>query len=161
MTAPASLNAATAAQSRPPFHPLKRGEPCSVGIFAVSMTSFTPTGMPSINERGFPACHLASDCSASLRALSKSIETNAPTSFSNSSIFSIHFSRKLEGLSDPEVKLERAAAKEQRSRKDCSIENLMDIYFSPSSRNFYKAAYTAEFFSVCYHKNLATNATLF
>ena len=52
----------------------------------------------------------------------------------------------MEGLSDPEVKLERAAAKEQRSRDDCPIENLMDIYFSPSSRNFYKAAYTADFF---------------
>ena len=51
----------------------------------------------------------------------------------------------MEGLSDPEVKLERAAAKEQRSRDDCPIENLMDIYFSPSRKNFDKAAYTAKF----------------
>ena len=52
MTAPASRSAATAAASRPPRQPANRGEPCSVGMSAVSMMSLMPTGMPSMADKG-------------------------------------------------------------------------------------------------------------
>jgi hypothetical protein len=52
ITAPASRNAATLAASRPVRQPTNRGEPCSVGMSAVSMMSLMPSGMPSIGDNG-------------------------------------------------------------------------------------------------------------
>src|SRR5579875_1102691 len=68
ITAPASRSAVTEAASRRLCQPLKKAEPFSVGKSRVSMMSLTPTGMPSIGERGLPAFQRAVDCAASARA---------------------------------------------------------------------------------------------
>src|SRR5262245_58857313 len=51
-TAPASRSADAAAESRTDCHPANNGEPCSVGMSAVSMTSLIATGMPSMGDSG-------------------------------------------------------------------------------------------------------------
>src|SRR5437016_1973756 len=43
------------AASRPVRQPTNRGEPCSVGMSAVSMMSLMPSGMPSIGDNGRPS----------------------------------------------------------------------------------------------------------
>jgi len=44
-------NAATLAASRPVRQPTNSGDPCSVGMSAVSMMSLMPSGMPSISDK--------------------------------------------------------------------------------------------------------------
>src|SRR5262245_6737411 len=71
MTAPASRRAATAAASRPEDQPSNNGEPISVGISAVSIMSFTPTGIPSIADNGLVSRQRLDDASADARAPSR------------------------------------------------------------------------------------------
>ncbi len=79
ITAPASRSAATLAASRPVRQPTNSGEPCSVGISAVSMMSLTPSGIPSIGDSGWPARQRSADRSAAARAAAMSWQTKAPT----------------------------------------------------------------------------------
>src|SRR6516225_11201551 len=68
ITAPASRKAATLAASFIDCQPAKSGEPISVGISTVSITSLIPIGMPSIADKGLPARQRAVEASAAARA---------------------------------------------------------------------------------------------
>src|SRR5215469_319047 len=55
ITAPASRNARTSAESRFGKLPIKALQPCSVGMSLVSIKSLMPIGIPSIEDNGHPA----------------------------------------------------------------------------------------------------------
>ena len=93
MTAPASRNARTAAESRRVTVPSHIGEPWPVGMSAVSITSLTAIGMPSIGDSGLPSFQRAVDASAALRAPSALSMTNAPMRGSFLAMRSRHSSR--------------------------------------------------------------------
>ena len=78
IAAPASRNAATLAASRWPRKPANSGEPFSVGMSMVSMTSLIPTGMPSIGESGLPSRQRTVERSAAALAPARSRATKAP-----------------------------------------------------------------------------------
>src|ERR1051325_9851559 len=99
ITAPASRNAATLAASRPLRQPINRGDPCSVGISAVSIMSLMPSGMPSIGDKGRPARQRAAERSAAARAAAISWQTKAPTTGSQASRRARPRSRNSRGVS--------------------------------------------------------------
>jgi hypothetical protein len=101
ITAPARRSAATLAESRPPRQPLNSGEPCSVGMSAVSITSLMPTGMPSMGDSGSPARQRALAWSAAARAASILVVTKAWTPASQVPIAAMQRSRKSRGVSRP------------------------------------------------------------
>jgi hypothetical protein len=72
ITAPASRSAATLAASRSVRQPTNSGEPCSVGMSAVSMMSLMPSGIPSIGDNFRPARQRSADRSAAARAAAMS-----------------------------------------------------------------------------------------
>src|SRR5262245_26770188 len=113
ITAPASRRAETPAESRTDRHPLKSGEPCSVGMSAVSMMSLMPIGIPSIGESGLPARHRAVEASAAVRAAGILVLTNAWMVPSHSFMRARHRSRKSRGVSVPERNASCAAAYEE------------------------------------------------
>jgi hypothetical protein len=108
ITAPASRNATTMAASRPVRQPTNRGEPCSVGMSAVSMMSLMPSGMPSIGDNGRPSRQRAAERSAAARAAAISWQTNAPTAGSNFSTCKRQRSRNSRGVSLPAAKFAAA-----------------------------------------------------
>src|ERR1700758_620429 len=88
ITAPASRSARTLAASFSERQPRNSGEPIWVGISKVSITSLTPTGMPSIGDNGRPARQRSVARSADARAAGTLVQTKAPirgSHFSNNS----------------------------------------------------------------------------
>ena len=75
-----------------------------VTISAVSIMSFTPTGMPSIAESGLSARQRFADASAAARAAVASITVKAPTAASRRSISARHSSSTCAGESAPLAK---------------------------------------------------------
>jgi hypothetical protein len=71
---------------------------------AVSIMSFTPTGMPSIAESGLPARQRCSDAPAAMRAAAASIRVKAPIAASRRSISARHSSSTCTGESAPLAK---------------------------------------------------------
>src|SRR5204863_9692302 len=104
ITAPASRKAATLAASRPVRQPTNSGEPCPVGMSAVSMMSLMPSGIPSIGDKGRAARQRATERSAAVPAAAISWQTKAPTLASNASRRARQRSRNSRGVSRPAAK---------------------------------------------------------
>jgi hypothetical protein len=75
-----------------------------VTMSAVSIMSFTPTGMPSIAESGVSARQRSAEASAATRAAAASITVKAPTAASRRSISARHSSSTCTGESAPLAK---------------------------------------------------------
>src|SRR5205814_4430629 len=103
ITAPASRKAATLAASRPVRQPTNSGEPCPVGMSAVSMMSLMPSGIPSIGDKGRPARQRAAERSAAVPAAAISWQTKAPTR-SDASRRARQRPRSSRGVSRPDAK---------------------------------------------------------
>jgi hypothetical protein len=109
ITAPASRSARTLAASFSERQPRNNGEPICVGMSKVSMTSLTPTGMPSIADNGRPARQRSVARSAAARAPGRLMQTNAPTRGSQASSNSSDCSRNCRGVALPAAKFRVAA----------------------------------------------------
>ena len=101
ITAPASRSATTLAASRSDRQPAKSGEPCSVGMSAVSMMSLMPIGMPSILQSGRPSRQRALAASAATRAALMLRCTKAPILGSSAERSARQRSRSSRGESEP------------------------------------------------------------
>src|SRR5215813_11335020 len=132
ITAPASRKAATAAASRPEYHPSNNGEPISVAISMVSMMSLTPIGMPSIADKGFLSFQRRLDASAAARAPLMLVWTNAPIFGSQAAPASRQRSRNARGVSSLEANL-AVAAKNGRGCGTCAAAGDSMIKPRPAS----------------------------
>jgi hypothetical protein len=109
ITAPASRSARTLAASLSERQPEKSGEPISVGMSTVSITSLMPTGMPSIGDNGRPVRQRSVEQSAALRAAARLVRTNALIFGSKLSRSASERSRNCRGVAVPEAKSAAAA----------------------------------------------------
>ena len=137
ITAPAARSIDTTVASRAGVRPAWSTDPFSVGMSAVSMMSFTPTGTPWSGPSGRPDSRYSSAAVACARARSGSRKAQAWTSGSTASMRARHASTSCAELITPS-RISRAASEAESAWRLRQIHPVVAGPGSPRPQSPYR-----------------------